>query len=90
VVNLSGSFDDNWVICFFRTEVKSMVIPTPPAIEEGNLIWLQTNKIKMHKFDFVDDINYCFENIVNKKEPFFMDAKFDKNGKIIKYKLDNL
>ncbi|MBN1969541.1 MAG: NUDIX domain-containing protein [Candidatus Delongbacteria bacterium] len=90
VVRLIGGYEVNWVMCFFRTKVNSIKIPTPPNKEDGKLVWINQEEIKMQKFELVDDINYCFEKIIDKNEPFFMNAKLNNNQKITNYSINNL
>jgi len=82
VVKLEGGYDEDWVMCFFKTEVHSKTIPLGSQTEDGELIWLHKDKVLDTSYELVDDINYCFKDLVDGKELFFITAQVNKEGKI--------
>jgi len=81
VVRLEGGYEDDWIMCFFKIEVDSKNIPIGMSNNEGDLLWINKNDVLNGYYDLVDDLNYCFNDIVNDKL-FFMSAKMDKDEKI--------
>lgn len=92
VVKLEGGYKDDWVMCFFKIKVKNKNIPKGNHTEDGELIWLNKNQVLKSKYELVDDLNYCFQDIIKGKKIFFINAKLNNKEKIFKInisKIDN-
>ena len=89
VVKTEGGYDEDWVMCFFRAEVSSKKIPRPKK-QDGELIWINKNEVLDNEYELVDDLNYCFKEIVSGGPIFFMTAKVDKHEKIYKVSMNKL
>ena len=90
VVKLEGGYPENWVISFFKVEVDDENIPKGSKTEDGELIWLDKDKVLDSGYNLVDDINYCFKDIVEGKRIFFLTAKLDQKQKIQKTSISYL
>ena len=66
-------------MCFFKVKVDSTVIPKGTKTEDGELIWLDEDEVLDSKYSLVDDINYCFKDIVDEQRLFFLTAKLNSN-----------
>ncbi len=82
IVKLEGGYDEDWIMCFFKTKVSSKRIPKGNKTDDGTLVWLHKDNVLDSEYERVDDLNYCFQNIVEGKGIFFMTAKVDANQKI--------
>lgn len=84
VVRLEGGYDEDWVMCFFKIKVSNKRIPVGnKPTEDGQLLWLNKDKILSSEYELVDDLNYCMQDIITQKEIFFITAQLDENQKII-------
>ncbi len=81
VVKLHGGYTEDWIICFFRINVDSITEFKNIEEDDGELLWLTKEEIFSDKYELVDDLNYCFEDIINKKM-FFLSATLNENEKI--------
>lgn len=88
VVRMEGGYDDDWMMCFFKIEVKTKKVPFGLENDEGELIWLPKNKVLTSGYELVDDLHYCFEDITNNKIPFFAHATMDENEKVKKWNIN--
>ena len=83
IVKLQGGYPEDWVMCFFKIQVPSKIIPIgTKSDEDGELIWLHKDKILGSEYELVNDLNYCIPDIVNGKNLFFMTAQVDDTQKI--------
>lgn len=83
IVKLEGGYEEDWVMCFFKIKVVTKNIPKGENSAEGKFIWLDKDKVLDSGYELVDDLNYCFKEIVEGKSIFFMTAKLNKQQKIV-------
>jgi|SRR3989344_2648348 len=82
VGKLEGGYQEDWVMCFFKARVSSKQIPLGSTSEDGELIWLNKDKALDSGYELVDDLNYCFKDIVEGKSIVFFTAKIGDGQKI--------
>jgi len=82
IVKLEGGYNEDWVMCFFKIKVSSKKIPLGENTDDGKLVWINKEKVLDSNFELVDDLNYCFKDIVEGKYLFFMTAKLNEDEKI--------
>lgn len=82
VVILEGGYSEDWVMCFFKIKVESKNIPLGTKTEDGELLWIHKDKVLDSEYEVVDDLNYCFGDIVNGDKQFFITAQMDKDEKV--------
>lgn len=82
VGKLEGGYQEDWVMCFFKVKVSTKRIPLGNATEDGELIWLNKDKVLDSDYELVDDLNYCFKDIVEGKNLVFFTAKVGDDHKI--------
>lgn len=90
VVNLEGGYDEDWIMCFFKISVSNKTIPHGDKTPDGKLIWLHKDKVLDSEYELVDDINYCFKDIVAGEQIFFMNIKVGKDEKIYEANISRL
>ncbi|MBD3363353.1 NUDIX domain-containing protein [Candidatus Dojkabacteria bacterium] len=83
LVRLQEGYSEDWIMGFFKIKVKSKKIPKKHT-EDGKLVWIKKDKVLESKFELVDDLYYCFNDIVEGKSIFFISAILDENEKIKK------
>lgn len=71
IVRLEGGYDEDYVICFFKTEVHSKKIPIGSNTPDGKLMWIHKDKVLKSKYELVDDLYSSFDMIVNNKNQIF-------------------
>jgi len=82
VVKLEGGYSEDWVMCFFKIRVSDKNIPLGNKTDDGDLIWLNKDKVLDSDYELVDDINYVFKDIVNGNTVTFLTAKLTDDQKI--------
>lgn len=90
VIKLEGGYDEDWIVCFFKTNISSKKIPLGHKTEDGELFWMHKDKVLENSYEVVDDLNYCFKDIVSGDNLFFMTAKVNKNQKIYETTISKL
>lgn len=90
VVKLEGGYAEDWVICFFKIQVLDKNIPHGRKTDDGELIWLHKDKVLDSDYELVDDLNYCFKDIVSGEHIFFMNTKLAENQKIYEMNIGRL
>lgn len=81
-VRMQGGYEDDWNICFFKIAVPTKDIPLGMENAEGELLWLPHDQVLTSPFTLVDDLHYCFEDIVNDKIPFFVHAQMNADESV--------
>lgn len=82
IVKLEGGYDEDWVMCFFKIAVPTKNIPLGDKTVDGNLVWIHKDKVLDSEYQLVDDLNYCFKDVVSGDSIFFITAKINNNQKI--------
>lgn len=82
VVRMQGGYSENWMMSFFKVEVPTKDIPLGDENAEGTLIWLPAEKVLTSGYELVDDLHYCFKDIVKDNIPFFAHAQMTKEEKV--------
>jgi 8-oxo-dGTP pyrophosphatase MutT (NUDIX family) len=82
VGKLEGGYQEDWVMCFFKANVSTKNIPKDNKTEDGELIWLNKDKVLDSEYELVDDLNYCFKDIVEGKSIVFFTAKVGDDQRI--------
>lgn len=90
VVTLEGGYSTDWVMCFFKIKIPSKTIPIGKHTEDGELIWLHQDEVLDNKYELVDDLNYCFKDIVQGDDTFFLTAQLGDDQKIFKTSIGKL
>lgn len=90
VVRLEGGYQEDWIMCFFKITIKDKKIPKGAETDDGRLMWINKAKVLNTEFELVDDVNYCFKEIVEGKELFFMTAQLDQNQKVKNVSINKL
>lgn len=90
VVKLEGGYKEDWVMCFFKIKVDTKKIPHGFETEDGKLIWIHKDKVLDSEYELVDDLYYCFKDVIEGKEIFFINAKLGDDEKIYDIKISKL
>ena len=90
VVRLEGGYSEDWVMCFFKMEVPHMDIPIGHHTPDGELLWIHKDHVLDCGYDLVDDLHYCFKDVVEGKKQFFINAKVDEFEKVCELSRNDL
>ncbi|NTU73874.1 NUDIX domain-containing protein [Candidatus Roizmanbacteria bacterium] len=90
MVKLEGGYQENWVMAFFKMKVDSMKVPVGMKTDEGTFMWLTKEEVLNNEIELVDDLHYCFTDVVEGKEIFFMNAQVNAKEKIEKMSVSKL
>lgn len=82
VIRLEDFYDEDWIMCFFKIKLDKKDLSLGNQTDDGELIWLHKDEVLSGKYEMVDDLYYCFDDIVEGKEQFFISAKVGQNFKI--------
>jgi len=90
MIRLEGGYDEDWIMCFFKTEVKKKHIQDGHISSEGEFVWLNKNKVLESKYELVDDLHYSWDDIINSKNIFFASAQLNEKQKVEKYSVNEI
>ncbi len=90
ILRLEEGYEEDWVACFFKTEVKTKHIPHGTKTDDGTLLWLHKDTILNSDYELVDDLNYSFEDIVKNDTVFFANALINNKEKVQKYSVSKI
>lgn len=90
VVKLEGGLQEDWVMCLFKIQVKDKNIPLGNHTDDGELLWIHKDKVLDSEYKRVDDLNYCFADIVTGDKVFFMTAKLGNELKVYQTSIGKL
>ncbi len=65
IVNMTGGYPEDWVMCFFSMTVPTLTVPKGMENDEGQLIWLPKNEVLASPYRLVSDLHYCWEHLAN-------------------------
>jgi 8-oxo-dGTP diphosphatase len=82
IIKLQEGLEEDWVLCCFKAEVPTKNIPIGTHTDDGELFWVHKDNMASVQDDFVDDINYCMEDIIEEKNIFFLTALLDEQLKV--------
>lgn len=82
VVTLEGGYPTDWVMCFFFIDVDSFDVVAEDG-DDGELLWLTPDEIFSGKYELVDDLNFCFQDMIRGRGTVFLSAKLDENQKVV-------
>lgn len=83
MVHLTRGYDSDWVMAFFKIEVDTTEIPLGQTTPDGQLLWIPEDQVLSGQYDVVDDLHYCFEDVVHNNFPFFISAQVGSDLKVI-------
>lgn len=83
VISVEGGYDENWVMCFFKIAVPHKEVPVGYNTDDGELIWLHKDEVLTSNYELVDDLNYCFADIVEGKKQIFATYTLSEVQKVI-------
>jgi 8-oxo-dGTP diphosphatase len=90
IVRLEGGYEEDWIMCFFRTEVARKNIPEGHVSSEGEFMWLHKDKVLESGYELVDDLYYSWNDIINSEQIFFASAQLNEKQKVQKYSVTKL
>lgn len=79
LVQLTGGYDEDWIMCFFAISVPTQTVPHGMSPRDGILKWLSPEEILGGAYDLVDDLNYLFSDVVEQKPLQFVAMEADSN-----------
>ncbi|MDE2026055.1 MAG: NUDIX domain-containing protein [Patescibacteria group bacterium] len=81
IIKLYGGYPQDWVMCFFTVHVSSKDIPHGKSVKEGELLWMHKDKVLTSDYELVDDLHYCWEEIIS-GNMFFITEKVNDQEKV--------
>lgn len=87
---LEGGYSEDWVMAFFKINVPTKQIPLGTKTEDGELLWIHKDKVLDSEYELVDDINYCFKDIMLGRDIVFFNAKINDREKIEEINISKL
>lgn len=90
VVNLSGGYAQDWMMCFFSMTVETKNVPLGMENPEGNLLWLPASQVLTSGYELVDDLQYIWTDLVEDSRVLFFAAQLNKQEKITQHSIFHL
>jgi len=90
VVKTTGGYPEDWIMCHYTAEVSSTSFPIGNKTEDGELLWINKDKVLTSGYELVDDLNYIFEYIVEGKELIFATFIFNEKQKVASASISKL
>jgi len=82
IIKLHGGYPQDWVMCFFKIKISDKEIPHGEQIPEGKLLWIHKDNVLTSQYPLVDDLNFCFKEIVKNEGIFFITEEVGRDEKI--------
>lgn len=82
MVRLEGGYGDDWIMGFFRVAVTDKQIPLGNNTADGEFFWIPQDKVLTSGYELVDDLYYCFNDVIQGTHIFFMSATVGDDLKI--------
>jgi len=90
LLKLEGGYDEDWIVGIFKIEVKDKLIPIGNKTDDGELMWIDKDKVLDSEYELIDDLRYYFKDLVEGKEFLFMNAKMNQAEKVTDFKISKL
>lgn len=90
ILRLEGGYEQDWVACFFKTEVKTKKIPLGEDTKDGKLLWIHKDKVLHSEHELVDDLYHTFPDIISGKSIFFSNTTINSSEKVEKYSVSKI
>ncbi len=90
VISVEGGYDEDWVMCFFKIAVPHKDVPIGLETEDGELLWLHKDAVLDSGYELVDDLHYCFSDIVEGKKQIFATYTLDEAQKVVSFSRGDL
>ncbi len=90
IITLHNGYPDDWVMCFYKIRVPDKKIPHGNKTPDGNLLWMHKDSILTSGYELVDDLNYCWKNIINDTSIFFATTEVGADEKVKHISLSTL
>ncbi len=87
---LEGGYAEDWVMYFFRTKVDKKLMPHGTKTDDGEFLWLNKDAVLDSEYELVDDLNYCFKDIVEGTTISFFNATMNMEEKMESIRLSRL
>ncbi|HEX8965179.1 MAG TPA: NUDIX domain-containing protein [Patescibacteria group bacterium] len=82
IIKLHGGYPQDWIMSFFKIKVPTLEIPHGNHVKEGELIWMDKDKVLTSEHELVDDLHYCFKEIIKNEGIFFITEEVGEDEKI--------
>jgi len=83
IIKLHGGYPQDWTLCCFKVQVDSKKIPHGEKVKEGELLWMHKDSILSSGYELVDDLHYCWKEIVD-GNVFFITEEVNESEKVEK------
>lgn len=90
LMKLVGGYEEDWVVAFFKIAVPDKTIPHGTHTPDGELMWLPADSVLGSGFELVDDLHYCFEDVVKGADQFFLTVRVNEQHKIVEHSMRRL
>ncbi len=90
IVRLEGGYGDDWVMSFFKIAVSDKHLPRGTQTVDGDFLWIPADKVLTSGYDLVDDLYYCFDDVVHGTDIFFMSATVGDDLKITRTSISRI
>lgn len=90
IARLEGGYQQDWIVAFFKVEVRDKKIPVGNHTSDGELLWMDKTAVLQSGYELVDDLKICFPILVQGKEMFFLAAKLNEREKVESYSLQTV
>lgn len=87
---LHGGYPEDWVMYFFRTRVDKKLVEHGTKTDDGEFLWLKPNEVFAGGYELVDDLNYCFKDIVDGTTIGFFNATMNDEEKMESIRMSKL
>ena len=90
VVRLEGGYKEDWIVAMFKTVVSSKDVPHGMETKDGKLVWIHKDKVLDSDYELVDDLNYCFQEVIKGDSIFFMNGQVGDDERFTKVNISKL
>ncbi len=90
LIKVEGGYAEDWVMGFFKIKVPTLELPIGTHTPDGELMWLTVDEVMNSDYELVDDLNFCFEDIIRGDKTIFATYQLNDDEKVRSFSRQDL
>lgn len=90
ILKLEGGYEEDWIVGIFLIEVSDKTIPIGTQTDDGELMWIDKDKVLDSEYELIDDLKYYFKQLIDSDDLLFMNAQMNEQEKVADFRITTL